>query len=232
MSLAKVGQVQNLVTFENQFGTRTEVFNGIDLTVNARLPNGAQFTGGLSTGRTKQDTCFVVDSPGTQAILPLTQTPSASLSSWTREFCDSTPPFQPNVKFFGVYPLPWYGIQVSGAFSSVPGPEISVSDYVATNAEVLPTLGRNLSAGATAQVTLPLMKPGTLYADRTNKLDVRLTKVFRFASTRRIQGGVDIFNVFNSSAPQLLNTRYGPDWLKPTQILGARLLRLSVQLDF
>ena len=66
VSLAKAGQQQNFVTFENHFGTRTEVYNGLDLTVNARLPNGVQMTGGLSTGRIGVDTCFVVDSPGTQ----------------------------------------------------------------------------------------------------------------------------------------------------------------------
>jgi hypothetical protein len=50
--------------------------------------------------------------------------------------------------------------------------------------------------------------------------------------TIRLLGSLDIFNILNSSATQAVNVRYGPDWLKPTQILSARLFRLSAQLNF
>jgi hypothetical protein len=48
----------------------------------------------------------------------------------------------------------------------------------------------------------------------------------------RFLASLDVFNVLNSSAPILLNTRFGPNWLTPTQNLGARLFRLSGQVDF
>jgi hypothetical protein len=224
VSLAKVGQSTNLVTKSSNFqGQRSDVFNGVDLTVSARWPNGAQLTGGTSTGREEVKTCQVVDTP--QALL----------------FCDNKPPFQTQLKFLGVYPLPWWGIQVSGAFQSVPGPEISSfsitgnnqgTSYVATNNEVKSTLGRDLSSGANGTVTVPMIQPGSMYGDRWSQLDVRFTKNLQIGRTLRLLASLDIFNILNSSATQAVNVRYGPDWLKPTQILSARLFRLSAQLNF
>ena len=78
--------------------------------------------GGLSTGSEVTDRCFVVDSP--QELLS----------------CDTKPPFQPNVKLLGVYPLPWGGIQTAATFQSLPGPQITASRTY-TNAEILPSLG-------------------------------------------------------------------------------------------
>ncbi|NHN23187.1 hypothetical protein, partial [Bacillus amyloliquefaciens] len=38
---SKFGQVNSLVTRASEFGERLSIFNGIDATVNARLPRGA-----------------------------------------------------------------------------------------------------------------------------------------------------------------------------------------------
>ena len=129
---------------------------------------------------------------------------------------------------------------LSGAFQSVPGPEISSfsitgnnqgTSYVVINSEVRSTLGRDLSSGANGTVTVPMIQPGTVYGDRWSQLDLRVTKNVRIGRTR-VTGSLDIFNILNSSATQSVNTRYGPDWLTPTQILSARLFRLSARLDF
>ena len=42
----------------------------------------------------------------------------------------------------------------------------------------------------------------------------------------------DIYNLFNASTVLGVNTRYGPSWLLPSNILGARLFKLGVQVDF
>ena len=39
------------------YGKQTEVYNGVDVTLNARFGRGAQFSGGLSTGQTVTDSC-------------------------------------------------------------------------------------------------------------------------------------------------------------------------------
>ena len=141
-------------------------------------------------------------------------------------FCDVRPPFQPNVKFLVVYPLPWCGIQTAATFQSLPGPQIAAT-YSVTNAHIAPSLGRDLSAG---NATVDLIAPGTMYGERLNQVDFRLSKIFRF-SRGRIQGNVDLYNLFNADPVLALNNTYGTAWQRPLQILQGRLLKFSVQLD-
>jgi hypothetical protein len=130
-----------------------------------------------------------------------------------------------------VYPLPFAGIQASATFQSLPGPEITAS-RVYTNAEVLPSLGRNLAAGPNGTVTVPLIAPGTTYGGRMNQVDFRLSKIFRMSAGRRIQANIDLFNMFNASAVLAQNNNYGTSWLRPTNIIQGRLLKFGGQIDF
>jgi hypothetical protein len=60
ISPAKFGQdtVNEEVVFYSQFGRQTDIYTGLDLTVNSRLPGGAFVQGGLNTGRTATDSCY------------------------------------------------------------------------------------------------------------------------------------------------------------------------------
>ena len=142
-------------------------------------------------------------------------------------FCRVTPPFQMDVKFAVSYPLPW-NVQVSGTFQSSPGPEITAS-WAAPNALVQPSLGRPLASGNTA--TVALVSPGTMYGDRFNQVDARVTKIIRFGGTS-LRGMVDVYNVFNSGAVLALNTTFGPRWQQPLTVLSGRFVKLGVQVDF
>ena len=62
--------------------------------------------------------------------------------------------------------------------------------------------------------------------------DLRFTRVFRFAARTRLQGSVDIYNLMNTSNVLNMTTRYGPAWLNAIQIMGGRLMKVSLQLDF
>ena len=81
--------------------------------------------------------------------------------------------------------LPW-GLQASATFQSIPGPEIT-ANYVARNAEISPSLGRNLASGPNGTATVPLVAPGTLYGERLNQLDFRFSKNVRLG-TRTFKG--------------------------------------------
>jgi len=71
-----------------------------------------------------------------------------------------------------------WGIQTSATFQSIPGPQI-LANYTATNAQVRGIAHARPSRRApTGTVTIPLIKPGTMYADRLNQLDFRLSRVF------------------------------------------------------
>jgi hypothetical protein len=112
---------------------------------------------------------------------------------------------------------------------NLPGVPITAS-YVATNAEIAPSLGRNLSGNARS-VTVELMESGARYEDRLTQLDVRVARVFRVGRTR-VQGMFDVYNVLNASPVLLANTRYGEAWLYAQQILAARMLKFGAQLNF
>jgi len=213
ISRAKFGQVSNLVKMSDEFGDAKEIYNGVDVSLSARLGQGIVIQGGTSTGRTLTDNCFVVDSP--QSLLN----------------CRVAPPFQTQVKLIAVYPLPWGGIQTSASFQSLPGPQITASRTY-TNAEVRPSLLRDLAAGTGGTVTVPLIAPGTMYADRLNQVDFRMSKIFRLPGNRRIQANMDLFNMFNVSAVLGQNNTYGSSWLRPTNIIQGRLLKFGGQIDF
>ena len=200
----------NVVTLSNNFGDQTETYNGVDFSMNLRLPSGAVLQGGTSTGRVTTDNCFVVDSP--QQLLN----------------CNVTPPFLTQVKVLGVYPWPWWGLQTSATFQSLPGPEITAARSY-SSAEVIGSLGRPLTSGT---ATVPLIEPGTTYGGRLNQVDFRLSKAFRFGADARVLANVDLYNMFNASPTLALNTTYGSAWLRPLQILQGRLLKFSAQLDF
>ena len=44
----------------DDYGSQFENWNGVDVTVNARLRNGLTLQGGVSTGKTMEDNCEIV----------------------------------------------------------------------------------------------------------------------------------------------------------------------------
>src|ERR1043165_8990305 len=54
---AVFGRVDNVVTQHTHYGKQKEVFNGVDVGLEARLARGARFQAGVSVGRTMTDTC-------------------------------------------------------------------------------------------------------------------------------------------------------------------------------
>jgi hypothetical protein len=73
--------------------------------------------------------------------------------------------------------------------------------------------------------------PGTLYGERTNQLDLRFTKSFRFAQ-KRLSGNFDLYNALNANPVQLVVNTYGPSWQQPSAILPGRLFKVSGQFTF
>ncbi len=103
--------------------------------------------------------------------------------------------------------------------------------YLATDAQIGPSLGRNLSSGAAGTVNIPIVAPGEVFNDASQQLNLRVSKAFR-TGRARISGALDIYNVFNASAVQRANYTYGPSFLQPQVIQSARYMKLSTQIDF
>lgn len=220
---SKFGQVSNVVGLASKFGNPSEVYNGVDVNIAARFGKGGSLQGGWNIGNTfvsgsaggntfsRTNNCFVVDSP--QALYN----------------CESQNPYQSRIKLNGSYRLPW-DFQVAAVYQNLPPANYGASYTVAT-AAIQPSLGRPL-AGGTANVTFDLLPIGSAYlADRINQFDVRLTKILRFGA-RKMSANFDVFNMFNNSTVLNMNTTYGTSWLKPSQILDARLVKFGFQVDF
>jgi hypothetical protein len=238
---AQFGQVNNLVTQSSNFGKMTRVNDFFNVTVNTRFGSNLQVGGAADTGRTVNDVCFDVNSPGAIATalpgISATPAPFTATSINGQPICRIVTPFsaQTQVKMFWSYPLP-ADIVISGVFQSFSGPPI-IATYTASNAQIAPSLGRNLAACGTqavctATATVPLVVPQTLFAGRSNRLDFRLTKLIHVGPKILVRANVDLYNTLNGSAVQTLNTTYGSAWQKPIVILDGRLVQFSAQLTF
>lgn len=232
----RFGQVNNVVTLASNYGNASEYYNGADVNVIARLPRGITITGGWNIGNSisllstwpgittsKSNQCVQVNSPEDLRYQVL---------SGVAEGCESGNPYQNLVKINGSVPLPW-GLQAAAVYQSIPGPNYSAI-YTASNAQIAPSLGRNLSGGVQA-VQIDLLQPLSTYFDyRINQLDLRLSKIVR-AGGRKFQVNADVYNVMNGSYALWTNNNYGSNgltWLRPTSTFDGRLAKFGVQYDF
>ena len=146
------------------------------------------------------------------------------LSSLTNPYCRVEEPYRTSATGLATYLVPKIGVQASLTWQSNPGPEIA-ANYVATNAWIASgpqPLGR-LSGGA--NVTVNLIEPGTMYGERRNNFDLRLSKVLRFG-TKRLTMSVDGYNLTNDDTVLAYNNAFVPGgtWLTPTRIANPRYM--------
>jgi hypothetical protein len=194
--------------------TNTRVYNGVEVSVNARLSHGGFMFGGITSERTATNEC---DGP-------------VSTTSFTNpdnlRFCDKTPPFRALYKASAGVTVP-YDIQVSGSLQAVPGGDLSANfTYNSTFAGVTLTSPNSR--------TVNLMPPNTLFLDYQTQFDTRVSRSFRMGR-RRIQVYADIFNLLNASAVASVNQTYSltnSNWLKPLVVMQARRVQFGGRLDF
>jgi hypothetical protein len=209
----KFGQVNNLVAPAETYGQFVSTNDFLNVTLDARLPRRIRLGGGFDTGRSVADRCFVVDSP--QELL----------------YCRVVTPFsaQTQFKLHGVFPLPAEFV-ASFAYVNLSGPSYD-ANYTATNADVIPSLGRALSGGVT-NITVPLVAPQTLFENRIPRLDLRLSKALRVQKRYRIQLNLDAYNALNANSVRAAISTYGARWRQPQQILDPRIIEFGAQISF
>jgi carboxypeptidase family protein len=233
---------RNLVTFVDNFkgAEQTEVFNGVDVALAARVRSDFFLTGGFATGNTHFASCdSFVDDPRTDFGL--------TAATNTFSYCDYDSGWLSQVKLSGSYTLPWQQIQIGGVLQNLPGQQILAQWNIVQSDAVAGlgtgTLPRALSGGANTSRVVPLIKPGTEFTPRRTQLDVRVAKNFKLGNSQKLQVMADVFNLLNSNAavgatsnagepPAAINTTFGSAWLKPLNILQARYVKVGAQFTF
>jgi hypothetical protein len=226
----KVGQVDELAQHASNFGEAFENWQGVDVNVVARLRMGLTVQAGTSTGRRAEDACAIKAAIPEYGTGPAGENNSIVGGDPVDPYCRVIEPYRTDFRGLATYTIPRFDVQVSGTWRSVPGEELA-GNFVVNNAAASPSLGRNLSDG---NVTVNLIRPFTLFAERQNTMDFRVAKIFRYGRTRA-QVGVDIYNVTNNDVATTQTETFNPantSWLRPTAIVPARYARISAQFDF
>jgi hypothetical protein len=188
---------------------RSRVYNGFEVSVNARFPRGFAF-GGITTEREAVDNCADLSNPN------------------SRRFCNRVPPFRSLYKASAGYMLP-YDVQLAGSFQARPGISVT-ADWTVNNAALAAQGLPPLTAGVSS-IVVNLVEPDTLFYDYVYTNDMTFSRVFRFNRTR-IRGFVEMFNVLNLSTIYTRNETFGPQWYNPIDLVQARRFQLGAQIEW
>jgi hypothetical protein len=231
-------------------------WNGIDTNFVWRGTNkwglrGLRVNGGTSTGRAVRDLCFAS-----------TNGPNVQQHDGVTPQCNPHTRWDTNVRGTAAYTIPKVDVLISTVFQWRPGVE-RAANHSFTKDEVIWEPGsayrasQPCPAGATAgQVgcfiatsntntttsqQINLLNTGELYGEGYTIFDVKLGKNLRFAN-KRVNIGVDIYNVFNNDAVRTYQDNYDvadnpatavvEQWGQATGLLSPRFARLSIQFDF
>jgi hypothetical protein len=235
----------NLIRFSEDFGGETNLYQGYDINLEGRFHNGAFLKFGLGATSRTFDNCNLI-AAGLEATT-VTATTAATVSTQGSEMypdgstaCHRHYPYRPDAKLTGSYTLPWWGIQVAGTYqysrgvqTGGAGPSIAAS-WAITSA-VASTIGARAWTG-TASRTINLIREGSFYGDDDlSQLDLRVGKRLELGPYR-VRLDFDVYNVFNSSWPYTVSATYSTastgQWLRPTNVLQSRFVKLGGQISF
>jgi hypothetical protein len=225
------------VTLAKNYGEQTEVFDGVNISLQARLQNGLLVQGGVGPGRVVTNDCDVVDDLP-EMLHTLAGNPNRSFVFAARplERCEQNNGWLTGVNGLASYTIPKIDVQVSGTYQNQPGVQLDA------NLNVVPsrtTLGRAFSSGAFRNYNI--VEAGEVFVERLNQLDLRVAKLFRFGGTRT-SVNFDFYNITNSNSILAENATFTDPtnvaagarqaWRTPQSILLPRMFKISAQFDF
>jgi len=201
-----------------------DYYDGMELSLQARLPNGGMVSAGWTGHKHQQDTCGFTDNPNGVSLSDLIDVNTTTLRGG--RFCDQTGqleiPWRHDYKLFGTYPLPW-DFEVSGSVQSYSGNEQEI--------RWTPPASYYPDGQRTRSSAVQLVEPGSLYLERWNQTDIAFRKLFRFGQYQ-MSGQADIYNLFNANSVIQQVDSYGSTLFQPTRVLQGRMLRLAMQMSW
>jgi hypothetical protein len=212
-------------------------YDGIELSFQSRLKNGATAFGGFTFERNLTTDCGASPDPnatGVDRYAGFTVATGLQAGPDGKLWCDQRNidiPFSTELKLSGTQPL-WFNSTFGAALQSLPGDQY-VYTYALQNTDF-----PGKSNVGTSQ-TLLLTRPGSLRYPRFFQLDVNVKKNFRWAG-KEFSGQVDVFNVTNSNSIQGKTTAVtltsngvvSSNLNNVTTFLPARTMRLAFQMKW
>jgi hypothetical protein len=225
----KSGQTINYRTYAPNYGKQYSIYNGLELSVQARLASGLQLQAGSSTGETVTDNCEI-----------RAKVPEISLLD---PFCHNAPGITTRATGAATYTIPKIDVLLGATFQSSPAGSLS-ADWAITAAgapaqwaAIQQQLGRPLSANATS-ITVDLLQPGELRGERVNQIDFRVGKRLRYGRMRSTLS-VDMYNLLNPDTVLGNSSTFIPGittglsaWNRPTSVMTPRTVKITLQHDF
>jgi hypothetical protein len=228
---------------------------GIDTNFVWRGPQGLRVNGGTSTGRSVRDQCMTeLDGPNVKTRVGNPNDFAGGCRPWR--------PIQTRLNGTASYTVPKIDVLLSTVFQYQIGVErmanltfakeqVTWDAASASRATApctvagVPSTGCFVASGFTTTQTtyqVNLLDTGDLYGEGAALFDLKVAKTLRF-NQRRLNVGVDIYNVLNSDAITGYNSTYTLDnpatpavevnnWGQATSLVNPRFVRLSVQFEF
>jgi hypothetical protein len=200
----------------------SQTYNGFEVSVQGRLPNGGTLTGGWTAQQHIANTCDL-DNPNGVGLPEFIDVNRNRIQGG--RFCNQSDigiPFRHDYKLFVTYPLPG-DFQFGGSFQAYSGNEREVRWNIP--ASYYPGEQRTISS------TVQLRPPGSDYFEYWTQVDVNLQKIFRIGNYE-YSGGIDVYNLMNNNSILSDNDTYGAGLSTPTSVLQGRLMRLSLQVKW
>src|SRR5688572_19931488 len=225
----KSGQTNNYRTYAPNYGKQYSVYNGLEMSVQARLRGGLQLQAGSSTGETVTDNCEIREKlPEIDVLDPV---------------CHDSPGITTRATGAATYTIPKIDVLLGATFQSSPGSSLSANWQItaagapAQWAAIQQQLGRPLSGNATS-VSVNLLTPGEMRGERVNQIDLRVGKRLRFGRQRSTIS-VDMFNLMNPDTVLGNSSGFIPGittglsaWNRPTSVMTPRTVKITLQHDF
>jgi hypothetical protein len=224
---------------------------GIDTNFVLRARGGVRVSGGTSTGRSLRNTCLVTtDAPDVKG----------RDGSQGGGGCNIWRPFQTNVRANASYTVPFIDVLVGAVFQYRPG-TVRSANLTYSNADAVWEPGDADRAGTqffgntttSTTATTNLLDWGELYGEGLRLWDLNFAKNIRFAG-KRVNFGVNVYNLFNSDAATGYQNTYTAfrladgtwvaddpstpdvvevnDWGRVNGVTQPRFMRFTVSFDF
>ena len=239
---ANAVQPQTILRRESFYGgERESKWDGVELSLNARMRNGLTIQVGGGTGRGLVDTC--------ETVVKFNNVNAAGVHAGPNpRGCHNVEPWQWSFGGSSTYTIPKIDVLVSAVLRSrapslLGGTPDTAATWQVPNSVIAAALG-HLPPGATATGTtnIPLGdNEHRIYADnRRTQVDMRVAKIVRFGRTRA-DVGLDLNNLTNANFALGYNNTYiyGTDntprpagWGTPASIVNPRFVRLNFTVNF